>query len=111
MGPRWINVIFGAWLAISPAVLGYENPMARGNDFVVGTAIAITALAGMFVRGVRHINTALGAWLVLVPFIFQYGRTWSAFNDIAIGIAVLLVSIAPTIRGRERPRRRREAFS
>lgn len=111
MGPRWINAIFGTWLAMSPWVLGYEDPLTRGNDLVVGIAIAVAALVGVFVRGVRHVNTVLGAWLILAPFVFQYGRTWGAFNDVAIGTAVLLVSLAPTVRRSNRRRAPREAFS
>ena len=41
---EWINVVLGAWLAISPWVLNIASLAAKANFVVVGTLIAALAL-------------------------------------------------------------------
>src|ERR1700739_3168600 len=41
---EWINVVLGAWLAISPWVLGIANSAARWNFLIVGTLVLALAL-------------------------------------------------------------------
>jgi hypothetical protein len=47
---EWINIALGAWLGISPWVLGLSNAAAKINFIVVGVlvlALAVHALWGM----------------------------------------------------------------
>jgi hypothetical protein len=41
---EWINVVLGAWLAISPWALGIANSAARWNFLIVGTLVLALAL-------------------------------------------------------------------
>jgi hypothetical protein len=41
---EWINVLLGAWLAISPWVLGIASSAARWNFLIVGTLVLALAL-------------------------------------------------------------------
>ena len=41
---EWINVVLGAWLAISPFVLRIADPTARAAFVVFGVAIAALAI-------------------------------------------------------------------
>lgn len=41
---EWINVVLGAWLAISPWALGIANSAARWNFLIVGTLVIALAL-------------------------------------------------------------------
>ncbi len=42
---EWLSVAFGAWLAISPWVLGFSNlTMAMRNAVIVGIVVAVLAL-------------------------------------------------------------------
>jgi hypothetical protein len=41
---EWINVVLGAWLAISPWALGIANAAARWNFLIVGTLVIALAL-------------------------------------------------------------------
>jgi hypothetical protein len=41
---EWINVVLGAWLAISPWTLGIANGAARWNFLIVGTLVIVLAL-------------------------------------------------------------------
>jgi hypothetical protein len=44
---EWINVALGAWLVISPWVLGIAVPAATANFVVVGALIIVLALYEM----------------------------------------------------------------
>lgn len=49
----WVNVAAGAWLILSPFVLGYADAgAALANDVVVGALIVV--LAGVALVGTRH---------------------------------------------------------
>ena len=41
---EWINVVLGAWLAVSPWTLGIANAVARWNFLIVGTLVVALAL-------------------------------------------------------------------
>jgi hypothetical protein len=41
---EWINVVLGAWLAISPWALGIANGSARWNFLIVGILVLALAL-------------------------------------------------------------------
>jgi hypothetical protein len=41
---EWINVLLGAWLVISPWVLGIASKAATANFVVIGTAVLALAL-------------------------------------------------------------------
>ena len=41
---EWINVVLGAWLAVSPWVLGIASAAARWNFLIVGTLVVVLAI-------------------------------------------------------------------
>src|SRR5262249_451740 len=41
---EWINVVLGAWLAVSPWVLGIASSAARWNFVIVGALVVALAL-------------------------------------------------------------------
>jgi hypothetical protein len=41
---EWINVVLGAWLLVSPWVLGFVSPIATANVVVVGLLVLALAL-------------------------------------------------------------------
>jgi hypothetical protein len=41
---EWINVALGAWLLVSPWVLGFVSPVATANAVVVGLLVLALAL-------------------------------------------------------------------
>jgi hypothetical protein len=44
---EWINVALGAWLVVSPWVLGIAAPVATANFVVVGALVIVLALYEM----------------------------------------------------------------
>ncbi|MGP0089782.1 MAG: SPW repeat protein [Xanthobacteraceae bacterium] len=45
---EWINIILGAWLIVSPWVLGVTTPPAKANTIVVGALLLALALYEMW---------------------------------------------------------------
>ncbi len=49
--PSWINVVLGAWLAISPFVLGFTPVFgALWNDLTIGIAVVVFSAVGLLNR-------------------------------------------------------------
>ena len=44
---EWINVVLGAWLAVSPWVLGLQSAAARWNFLIVGVLVVALAIYEM----------------------------------------------------------------
>ncbi len=58
-----INVLLGAWLAVSPWVLGFQDQMApTANGVVIGLALIAAALGAIFMpaRGRNGPKACLG---------------------------------------------------
>ncbi len=54
MWEEWVNLILGAWLIISPLVLGFrDDTVATANHFIVGLLVAADALFAMYPRFTR----------------------------------------------------------
>jgi SPW repeat len=53
---EWINVVLGAWLAVSPWTLGIASTAARWNFLIVGTMVVALAL-----YEIREIQAAAAA--------------------------------------------------
>ncbi len=46
--PSWINLLLGAWLAVSPFALGITSvDMAMWNDITVGISVVFFSLTGL----------------------------------------------------------------
>ncbi len=51
MWEEWVNLVLGAWLIISPLVLGFrDDTVATVNHFIVGLLVAADALFAMYPR-------------------------------------------------------------
>jgi len=92
--PDWLNLILGAWLFISPWVLGLVSPVS-GNNWIVGVVIAILALwaAGQRGRWQEWCNLVLGVWTFLTPWIYGMAMGSAAsWNGWIVGVLVFIVS-------------------
>jgi hypothetical protein len=92
---RWkdaANLVLGAWLAISPWVLGYAAEMAAAwNAHVVGLIIAVAAGAALvaFQKWEEWTNAALGAWLIVSPYLLGFGESaYALWNQTIVGLLV-----------------------
>ena len=91
----WAILILGAWLFVSPFILGYA-PLAAAawNAYVVGAAVAILAASALWVPSFgldeEWGNLALGLWLVAAPFVLGFfgSEPLAAWNQIVVGVLI-----------------------
>ena len=101
MWARVIELMLGAWLAISPFVFR-GTPQVDDyfvNDLICGSLAGLFALFS-FWRPTRraHLATlALGAWLALFGY-FSADRPGppAAQNDLVIGLLLIVFAVVPT---------------
>lgn len=84
-----IMFIVGAWLLVSPYLLGYTLDQAIWQQTIAGLLIAIVAAVRYVMPAMQWpswITVALGAWLVLAPFITGYNDGVAIWNGIFFGL-------------------------
>nr|BFE60354.1 hypothetical protein GCM10020063_048800 [Dactylosporangium thailandense] len=94
-------LLAGAWLAVSPWVVGFSAsaPNLAINDLILGIAIGVIAL-GLTMAPARMYRlswamTAIGVWVIISPWIVQRGATGATTgtivsNVVTGGVTVLL---------------------
>ena len=101
MKMHWRDIaimVIGAWLVISPGVLGLTLAHAFAyNAYGVGIGIIVFNLISAWRLedlGNEIVNIVLGAWLVLAPFAFGFADTFAAtLNDVAAGVAIAALAV------------------
>ena len=101
------SAAIGAWLVVSPVVLGYQDGDTVWNPVVSGVVVVVLS-AGRVVgpwrtRAIGLILFAVGAWLALSAFLFEAPPA-GQWNQASFGAAVALlalVGLAGAQRGRE----------
>lgn len=107
MWARWLTLVLGLWLAVSPAILGYAGDVpAMQHDVILGLLVAMIALVAVYADEVRWIGAAVGIWLVLAPFVLAHASDGAATaNEVITGLMVVASSILS--HGRRAPGRLR----
>ncbi|MCL4798740.1 MAG: NAD-dependent epimerase/dehydratase family protein [Burkholderiales bacterium] len=97
-GTQWahfINIGLGAWLATSPATLGYgDSPMAA-NDLACGLAVMVLAFLSLSWRmgWARLATGAVGLWLLFAPLVFRAPSAAGYLNDTLVGALILALAV------------------
>lgn len=86
-----INVILGAWLIVSPYILGYTSSAAKWNQTILG--IVVLVLAGLRALAPRQqwlsfLNGLAAIWLIIAPWVLNYNRSVAYWNEVVVGIVV-----------------------
>jgi hypothetical protein len=97
---RWsslVNVFLGAWIIISPFVLGLHVPKAIWNNVVVGVLVGTLAIVRWRIdqRGWSWVNLFLGIWLVISPFVLVLSSA-AMLNNVILGIMVAAFALTNT---------------
>jgi hypothetical protein len=98
----WASLILGAWLAVSPWVLGFdESGWATWNAVIIGVAIAAYAFIeiDMPKPWEEWVNLLLGLWLIASPLALGFqAEAVPAWNAMFVGVlAVLLAAWAMSL--------------
>lgn len=95
LGCGWITVFLGAWLVISPFVLGFAHaPAGISNNLAVGLAIIVCSFLGVKQGLLRAAIVLLGAWLyasALILYVPNHAYLW---NNLILAGAVVLATVA-----------------
>lgn len=90
----WLMLLFGAWLVVSPFLLGTTGAdamMVMWNSVIVGVAVVVFAIAVLRKTQVweEWVLLALGAWLIAAPFLLGYtGIAAAMWNSMIVGFLV-----------------------
>lgn len=93
----WVNLSLGAWLFVSPWVLGFDmEAKAAWNSYLLGAAIVIFAAVAVYLPQVweEAINVLLGIWVVVSPWVLDFSAQMAATtNALVVGVLVTLFAL------------------
>lgn len=109
-----LNIIFGAWLVVSPYMLGYTSSQAKWQQTAAGIVVLVFAgvrFLATQLQWVSWVNAVVGVWLIIAPFTTGYQSTVGFWNEVIVGILIALsglwnASIHTTVPVDRHPRRR-----
>lgn len=88
----WLNVLLGAWLAVSPFLLGYTStPAAMWTAMIVGGLVLVLAFFELGDGPVweEWATFLLGAWAVLAPWVLGFsGLGTPVWNMVIVGVLI-----------------------
>ncbi|WP_333841568.1 SPW repeat protein [Pelomicrobium sp.] len=97
-GQNGVSLGLGAWLFISPWVLGYveSHGGAAWNAYLLGAATVLFSLAGLYTSRFREelAGIAFGVWLIASPWLMGFSESTTAtYNATLVGVVLAIVSL------------------
>lgn len=94
----WVNVVLGAWMVVSPWVLGFASTdsAAAWSAWILGAAVLISAGIAVYMPKAweEAINIALGILLLVSPWVLGFaGETTQMSNAVIVGVLVAAFGI------------------
>lgn len=92
-----VNALLGAWLVLSPWVLGYQGEgMAMANGVIIGLALIAAALGAIFVPRAweEWTEVALGLWMIASPWALGFSAIPAAmWSAVLSGLAIVALAV------------------
>lgn len=92
-----VNALLGAWLILSPWVMGFADEVtATANFLVVGALLVATAVGAMVVPKAweEWAEVAAGVWLMASPWVLGFaGSALAVQNALFVGLAVTVLAL------------------
>jgi len=100
----WLNLLLGAWLFISPWVLGFAKTTAENtsthssaafNAWIFGVIVVILSIAALARTQPweEWLNLLAGAWLFISPWVLSYTTVPAAlWNALIVGALVFILA-------------------
>ena len=88
------NLAVGAFLLVSPWLLGFTRENARLDTWAVGAALVVLSLAAIvvFAEWEEWLSLLLACWLIASPWVLGFAHTKAMHWAIGIGIVSLYFS-------------------
>ena len=90
----WVGITLGAWMLVSPWVVGFSgHDAATMNALVMGTILVLAELLELQAHEMveEWIDLVAGLWLIVSPFALGFASlTAAAVNTIAVGVLTML---------------------
>jgi nucleoside-diphosphate-sugar epimerase/uncharacterized membrane protein len=94
--------LIGAWLMLTPLVLGTQPPFAHSDHLVGALVITVAVIAiAEVARPLRFINLAFGLWLIAASWLLEGAGTLASWNGIVAGFALIALSLPRGKRSQE----------
>lgn len=110
----WVSLVAGAWLFVSPWVLGYAGVAAAAwSAYILGAAVVLTALGALAARQARNLEVVgafLGALVFIAPWVLGYlSEPVARLDAWIVGAVIVVASLWAAINERpvRLPERRR----
>jgi len=89
------NVIFGAFLFVSPWLFAFQSGSAREGAFAAGALVVLMSLLAIaaFSEWEEWVNLAIGCWLLASPFVLDFPHKAGMHVTIAIGATITFMSL------------------
>ena len=93
----WLGVALGAWLLVSPWVLGYSvESAATMNALILGTILVLEEMLEIGVHETieEWFDVVAGAWLCISPLVLGYtSNAVASVNTFAVGVLTVLLAV------------------
>jgi hypothetical protein len=95
LGVAWAELLYGAWLVISPFALGFSHDTAgTANNIAVGVALILLTLGSTRNGLLRAAIALMGAWLYASAFILSVPWESYLWNNLFLAVLVLVTAVA-----------------
>lgn len=74
VGPRLLEVVFGLWFMVMPALVGYSQTLAGMNDRVIGPLLVGFGFLALWpaLRFLRWAELVVAPWIFITPLFIRY---------------------------------------
>jgi len=89
------NLILGAFLFLSPWIVGFEGTRAAGNANIAGIVIVALAIAALAAFAVweEWLNLIVGLWTLISPWVLRFqDNTKATTVCVIVGILVAILA-------------------
>lgn len=95
LGLGWAELIFGAWLIVSPFVLGFAHEkVGLINNIASGVILILLTLASTRNGLMRIFIILLGWWLYATAFALSVPEDVYLWNDLSVALLVIITAVA-----------------
>lgn len=92
-----VNVVLGAWLVLSPWILGFSGErVAMANAVIVGVLLIAASVGAIIVPQAweEWSEAALGLWMAVSPWVLRYnGQQLATRSALISGIVILALAL------------------